>query len=162
MRIAARRVSLKPLPHEVPMPCGMVQQERPVGFGGDIREPLQTGRWSEISSQYAASLPAPPDRHPNRRRAPGVASADRAASGVMSDRTSRDWLVDRSDRSNLVLWLAVNAAHGSEFLFRMLADLLEHGFLSEAQEAAVRRCRSRSFMRKARFWPSPRRRSDRR
>jgi hypothetical protein len=71
-------------------------------------------------------------------------------------------LGERPDRSNLVLWLAANGAHNSDFLFRALADLIERGLLSEAQKKAVRRCRSRAFLRRARFCFFPRRRSDHR
>ena len=110
--------------------------------------------------------PALPVRHPGRTRVLSV-SADRvstgrlfAGGGVMSDLASASWLGERPDRSELVLWLAVNVARGGAFLFQALADLLDRGFLTEAQEAAVRRCRARGLVRGARFRPYPRRRSD--
>lgn len=68
-------------------------------------------------------------------------------------------LGERPDRPNLVLWLAANGAHDSDFLFRALADLIERGFLSEAQKKAARRCRSRVLIQRARLWLSPRRRN---
>ena len=160
MRIAARRVSLKSLPPGAPVRCGMVQPDRQAGFGGDIREPLQTARWSDISTRQAALAPTLPVRHLNRHRAPGVALTDLAAGGAMPDSNSAAWLSARPARSEMVLWLAVNAARGEEFLFRALADLLDRGCLIEPQEAAVRRCRARSLMRGARSWPSPRRRNE--
>lgn len=78
----------------------------------------------------------------------------------MSESPPVGWLGERPDRSDLVLWLAVNAEHSSELLSRALADLLGRGLLSEAQEEAVRRCRSRAFVQRARFWLFPPRRHD--
>ena len=89
------------------------------GSGGDIREPLHTGYRSDVPARHPASLPAVPDRHFNY---------DRMSGAVMSDSASGGWLNERPDRSDLVLWLAINAAHGNEFLFRALTDLLGHGF----------------------------------
>ncbi len=152
MRIAARRVSLKPLSPGAPVRCGTVHGNRQAGFGGDIREPLQTARWSAVSPRQAALPPTLPVRHRNRHRAPGVALTDCAAGGGMRHSTSDAWLGERPDRSEMVRWLAVNAARGSEFLFRALADLLDRGSLTEAQEAAVRRCRVRALTRDARYW----------
>ena len=75
MRIAARCVSLKPLAHEAPVRCGMVRQDRQVGFGGEVREPLQTARWSDISTQHATLLAALPFRDPNCCRSLSVVVA---------------------------------------------------------------------------------------
>lgn len=160
MRIAARRVSLKLLPHEVTVRCGTVHGNRQTGFDNDIREPLQTARWSDISTRHAALPATLPVRHPNRHRAPGVALNDLAAGSEMRDSTSGVWLEERPDRSEIVLWLAINAGRGGEFLFRALADLLERGALTAAQEAAVRRCRARSLLRDARSSPSAPRRNE--
>ena len=151
MRIAARRVPLKPLSHEAPGRCGMVQQDRRVGFGGDIREPRQTPRWSNISTRHAALPSALSTLEHNRHRAPGVALADLAAGGVMGDLTSGAWLGERPDRSELVVWLAINVARGGAFLLQALADLLDRGALSAAQEEALRRCLDRVRLRDARL-----------
>lgn len=145
MRIAAPRLSPKPLLQEVPVCCGMLQQQRLPRFRGDICKPLHTGCRSDVPAWHPASPPAVPDRHFNY---------DRMSGAVMSDSASGGWLNERPDRSDLVLWLAINAAHGNEFLIRALTDLLGHGSLSQAQEEAVRRCRLRVLLRQARFWPS--------
>lgn len=153
MRIAARRLSLKPLPDEVPVCCFMVQKEQSARSGGEVRDPLCTAYRSDILTRHTASLAAVPDHHFNCDHMPGA---------VMSDFASGGWLDERPDRSDLVLWLAIHAAHGNEFLFRALTDLLERGFLSQAQEEAVRCCRSRVLQRRTRFWPSLHRKMDRR
>jgi hypothetical protein len=78
----------------------------------------------------------------------------------MSD--SVPWLYERPDRVDLIQWLAIHAARGGEFLFRTLADLLDRGALSTAQEEAVRRCRARVLARAARSHVPEQRRSHRR
>jgi len=112
--------------------------------------PAAAARWSNISTRHAALPAALPVRHPNRRRVPGVALADLAAGGVMGDLTASTWLGERPDRSDLVLWLAINVTRGGAFLSQALADLLDRGALSAAQEAALRRCRERVRLRDAR------------
>ncbi len=110
----------------------------------------------------APEHPALPVRHPGRTCALGASTGRLlAGGGGMSDLTSVGWLGARPDRSELVLWLTVNVGRGGALLFQALADLLDRGFLSDAQEAAVRRCRARALVWRARSWPYPRRRNDR-
>lgn len=64
------------------------------------------------------------------------------------------WVTDRTDRADLVRWLAIRADTGGAFYTNLLAHLIDHGSLTAAQETAVRQARARVARADVRLDPS--------